>query len=444
MFSEFVDGDVGADVHAAFNFDAEFAQYVDFSLDDVLFEFIGRNTVSEHSAGTRVLFKHGGLVSFRRKIVCTGKSSRSRADDCDFFGPLLIDVRRNDDFGNESRFRVQVLFRDELLDVVDCDGFVDGAPCAGGFATLIADASADCGERIVLFDKFQRFPVLAFFGFSYVALNRDVSGTCNLTRRRTRFVAVDAVVVAVIFVPLVGSPAEIVGEFVLRIFDFALFRAKFLSEFYRSGGAVFHALAARHAFVFFNPCDVRASGHIRRVEKLRRTQSVADIDIAVADCENLVFAVDIRDLMYETVLFGVFQNLHCLVVSDIAAFARFAAVIRHIADTDAPFFTAVAATFAQFRPAVTARTNAYAKVTFVLFEPIRNMLDIHCAVFHLDCFLDGDNVHTDSRASRGNHRRDHCQGKIRHTLEEHREFRMIVKLLLYHVREFRRTGNEHR
>lgn len=145
---------------------------------------------------------------------------------------------------------MQVLFRDELLDVVDCNGFVDGAPCAGGFATLIADASADCGERIVLFDKFQRFPVLAFFGFSYVALNRDVSGTCNLTRRRTRFVAVDAVVVAVIFVPLVGSPAEIVGEFVLRIFDFALFRAKFLSEFYRAGGAVFHALAARHAFVF--------------------------------------------------------------------------------------------------------------------------------------------------------------------------------------------------
>ena len=71
------------------------------------------------------------------------------------------------------------------------------------------------------------------------------------------------------------------------------------------------------------------------------------------------------------------------------------------------------------------------------------MLDVHGAVFHLDCFLDGNNVHADACASRRNHRRDHSQRQIGHALEEHCKFGMFVKLLLYHVCELGRAGHEH-
>ena len=269
-------------------------------------------------------------------------------------------------------------------------------------------------------------------------------GACRLARRRTGFVAVDTVVVSVVLVPLVRSPGEVVGKFVFGIFDFALLCAKFLSEFDCACWAILYAFAASDAFVFFNASDICASRHVGGVEKLGCTQCVADIDVAVADCKNLVFAVDVGDLVNKTVLLCVAENLHCFFIGDIASLARFTAVISHIADADTPLFTAVAATFAELGSSVTAGADSDAEVSFVLFEPIGDMLDVHGAVFHLDCFLDGNDVHADACASRRNHRRDHSQRKIRHTLEEHRKFGMLVKLLLYHVGEFRRTGNEHR
>ena len=177
---------------------------------------------------------------------------------------------------------------------------------------------------------------------------------------------------------------------------------------------------------------------------MRGAKRVADVDVAVADCEDFVLAVDVGDLVNKAVLFRIAKDLHSLVVGDVAAFAGFAAVVRHIADTYTPFFTTVAAAFAEFGSAVTARADTYAEVSLILFEPVGNMLDVHSAVFHLDCFFDGDNVHTDACASRGHHRGDHSQGKIGHTLEEHCKFGMFVKLLLDHIRKFGRAGNEHR
>ena len=442
--SQLVESDVFAHVDSRLELDSEFTQHVDFRFDDVLFEFVGRNAISEHTAKALVLFEHGGFVSLRGEIIRAAESRGACADDGNLLAPLFVNVGRNDDFGNISRFRVQILLCDELLDVVDCDGFVYRSARASRFATLVADASANRREGIVFLDERKSVAVFAFFCLAYVALNRNVRGACDLARRRTRFIAVDAVFISVIFVPFVGAPAEIVGKLVFGIFDFALLGAKFLSEFDCACGAGFHAFATSDAFVFFNSCDVGASGHVGSVEKLRRAQCIADVDVAVADCKNLVFAVDVCDLMHETVLFRVAQNLHCLVVGYIATFARFTAVVRHIADADAPFFTAVAATFAELGSAVATRTDAHAEMSFVFFEPIGNVLDVHRAVFHFDCFLDGNDVHTDSRASRRNHRSDHRQGKIGHSLKEHRKFGMVVKLLLYHIGKLRGTRNEHR
>lgn len=84
--------------------------------------------------------------------------------------------------------------------------------------------------------------------------------------------------------------------------------------------------------------------------------------------------------MNKTVLLCVAENLHCLVVGDVATLACFAAVVRHIADADTPLFTAVAATFAELGSSVTAGADSDAEVSFVLFEPIGDMLDVHGAV----------------------------------------------------------------
>ena len=266
--SQFVESDVFADVHAGLEFNAEFTENIDFRFDDVFFKFVGRNTVGEHTAEFFVLFKHGGFVTLGCEIVCARKSCRACADDCDLLAPLFVNVGRNDHFGNVSGLCVQILFCNEFLDVVDCDCFVNSSARAGCFATLVADATADCRERVVLLDESKSFSVFAFFCFADITLNSNVCGASNLARRRTCLVAVDTVVVAIIFVPFIRTPTEIVGKFVLRILDFALLGAKLLSEFDCACGAIFDAFAASHAFVFFNLCDVCASGHIRSVEKL--------------------------------------------------------------------------------------------------------------------------------------------------------------------------------
>ena len=231
MFSQLVDSDVFADVDACLELYAEFTQNVDFRFDDVFFEFVGRNTVCKHTTEFFVLFEHGWFVTLRCKIVCARKSRRACADDCYLLRPLFVNVGRNDDFGDESRFRVQILLCDKLLDCVDGHCLVNRSSGAGCLATLVADTTADCGERIVLLDEFESLSVLALFCFADITLNCDVRRASRFARR---FVAVDTVVIPVILIPLVRTPTEVVGKFVLGIFDFALLGAKFLTEFDRA------------------------------------------------------------------------------------------------------------------------------------------------------------------------------------------------------------------
>lgn len=257
--SQLIESDVFADVHAGLEFNAEFTENIDFRFDDVFFEFVGRDAVGEHAAEFFVLFKHGGFVALGCEIVCARKSRRACADDCDLLAPLFVNVGRNYHFGNVSGLCVQILLCNEFLDIVDCDSLINSSARASRLATLVADATADCRERVVLLDESKSFSVFAFFCFADVTLNCDVSRASNLARRSTRFIAVDAVVVAVVFIPLVRTPAEIVGKLVLWILDFALLGAKFLSEFDCACGAIFDAFAASHAFVLLHSCHEGAS-----------------------------------------------------------------------------------------------------------------------------------------------------------------------------------------
>ena len=105
-----------------------------------------------------------------------------------------------------------------------------------------------------------------------------------------------------------------------------------------------HALAAGHTFLLIHLRDVSGTGHVRRVKKLRSAQCIAYIHITVTDGEDLVGAVDVRDLVNETVLFRLPENFKRLFLRDIASvlLSRHH-IIRDIAHRHAPSLRIVGA-----------------------------------------------------------------------------------------------------
>ena len=112
------------------------------------------------------------------------------------------------------------------------------------------------------------------------------------------------VVVLIVRAPHVLAPVVVVRQRLLRIRHRAGLGAQLLAQLHRTGGTVFHAPAAGHALVRLHPGHIGAAGHIGSVEQLAGAQGVADVDVAVADAENLLFAVDVGDLMDEAVVLG--------------------------------------------------------------------------------------------------------------------------------------------
>ena len=336
------------------------------------------------------------------------------------------------------------MFGDEFLDGVDGHGLVHRAARAGVLAAAVADAAADGGEGVLPLDEFQGFPVLALGRLFEIALYGDVGGAGGLTRCRAGGVAVDAVFVAVVLVPFLRAPLGGVGQLLLGVFDFALRRAEFLTQLDRAGRTVFHAAAAGHAVRLVHFRHIGAARQVGRIEELGRAQGVADFDVAVANGENLAFAVHVRNLMHIAVVFGAAQDFHGLVVGNRPAASRLAAVVGHVAHGDAPVAVVVRATLVELLAAVAARTDRGADMAFVTFEPIGYMFDIHRLVLHRNGFFHGNDVHTDARAALRNHGRYFFQRQERHPFKEHRQLRMPVHEVGVHVRIFRRARHEER
>ena len=259
-----------------------------------------------------------------------------------------------------------------------------------------------------------------------------------------RRIAVDPVLVPVVFIPLGRTPLDGVRKFMLGILDLAVGGAQFLAQLHGAGGAILDAAAAGDALLLLHPGDIGAPGHVGRIEQLGGPQSVADLDVAVADGEDLSFAVDVGDLVHETVVLRFLQDGHGLIVGDVVSTSRFPEVIRHVPHADAPVAVVVGAAFVQLLAAVAAGTDAHADMAFIPLEPIGNVLDVHGLVLHGDGLFHRDDMHTDAGAAHGHHRRNLFQRKEGHPLEEHRQLRMLVHELDVHVRVFGRSGNEHR
>ena len=112
-----------------------------------------------------------------------------------------------------------------------------------------------------------------------------------------------------------------------RILDGAVLRAQFLPKTNGAGRTCFNTLAAGYALfgiAFRGVCRCRK---IRRVEELGCAQGIANADGTVADTEDLVFAVDICDLVDISAVFRFLKNLHGLFVGNIVAMTGFTTVI---------------------------------------------------------------------------------------------------------------------
>ena len=71
---------------------------------------------------------------------------------------------------------MQLLLRDEFLDLVDGNGAVNAAAGAGLLAAAVADVAADGGERVLFFDKLERVHVAAFSSHADIDLDGNMRG----------------------------------------------------------------------------------------------------------------------------------------------------------------------------------------------------------------------------------------------------------------------------
>ncbi len=133
-----------ADLDACPELHAHLPEYVDLGIDDVLFQAEGGDAQGEHAAETGLFLQHRDVVAVQGQVIGAGQARGAGAHDGDLLAVIVPLLRY------EARRGVELLVRDELLDLVDGDGIVYVAPGALELAAAVADASADCGQGFSL------------------------------------------------------------------------------------------------------------------------------------------------------------------------------------------------------------------------------------------------------------------------------------------------------
>ena len=229
----------------------------------------------------------------------------------------------------------------------------------------------------------------------------------------------------------------------MRILDGAFLGAELLAEADGAGRAGLNTLAAGDALLGVGLCGVCGSGKVGGIEKLGGTQSVADADCAVADTEDLVLAVDVGYLVNIALVLGLLEDLHCLFIGDVAAVVGLAAVVGKVADADAPFALDIARAFAADALLLTAGADGNADVSFVLLQPVAQMLDGQGFALGRYSLLNGNNMHAYACASGRYKLGDACQGQVCHALKEVCGLGVHIGLLRVYHHDLSAAGNEH-
>ena len=229
----------------------------------------------------------------------------------------------------------------------------------------------------------------------------------------------------------------------VRILDGAFLGAELLAETDSAGRAGLDALAAGNTLLRVALSHVGGGGQVRRVEQLRGAQRIAYADGTIADAEDLVFAVDIRDLVDIAAIFRLLEDLHRLFIGDVMAMVRLAAVVGKIADADAPFALDVAGALAADALLLAAGAHAHADMSLILLQPVGQVLDRQRLALGRDRLFDRNDVHADTGASGRHHFGDAGQRQIGHALKEIGRLREHIRLLGIDHHDLGAAGDEH-
>ena len=273
-----------------------------------------------------------------------------------------------------------------------------------------------------------------------------MSGASRLARRGAGLVRLDTVIVAVVGRPLGVVPLGGIGQLLARILGHLsarLFAAELLAQLSGTGRAHLNAATAGHALVLLDLGDIGRARQVGRVEQLRGAQGIAHVDVAVADGEDLVLAVDVGDLVHKAVVLGLAQDVVDLLARHIVAAVGLNHIVGHIAHGDAPVGGVVGAALAHHATARAAAAGTSGILALVFVEPMLDMLNRHRGARGVNGLLDRNDVHADTGASGRHHRRGLGQRPLGRLLKELGIDRMLLELAHAHVEELGRTRHQH-
>ena len=443
--AQLVERHITTDLHAIAELGTHQANDLDLGLNDVLLQLKAGNAVGEHAARALVFLEDDGLVALLGQIESAGQAGRTGTDD----GDLLIkaaSARRRHHGRDVAGRGIQIALGDELLDLVDGHGGVHTAAGAGVLAAAVAHTAADSGQRVLALDERQRLVIATLSRELQIALNGNVRGAGRLAGSGAGLMRLDAVVVAVVGRPLGVVPLGGIGQLLARILGHlsaGLFAAELLAQLGGAGRTHLDAATAGHALVLLDLSDIGRARQVGRVEQLRGAQGVAHVDVAVADGEDLVLAVDISDLVHKAVVLGLAQDVVTLVAGHVMATIGLNHVVGHIAHGDAPIGRVVGAALTHHATARAAAAGAVGIFAIVFVEPMLDMLDRHRGARGVDGLLDRNDVHADAGASGRHHRRGLGQRSLGRLLKELGIDRVLLELAHAHVEELGRTRHQH-
>ena len=443
--AQLVERHVATDFHAIAELGTHQANDLDLGLDDILLQLKAGNAVGEHAARALVLLEHDGLVALLGQVESAGQAGRTGTDD----GDLLVEAagtRRGHHRWDIAGRGIQIALGDELLDLVDGHGLVHAAAGAGILAAAIAHTAADSGQRVLALDERQRLVIATLSRELQIALNGNMRGAGRLAGSGAGLMRLDAVVVAVVGRPLGVVPLGGIGQLLARILGHlsaGLFAAELLAQLGGAGRTHLNAATAGHALVLLDLGDIGRARQVGRVEQLRGAQGVAHVDVAVADGEDLVLAVDVGDLVHKAVVLGLAQDVVNLVAGHVMATIGLDHVVGHIAHSDAPIGRVVGAALAHHATARAAAAGAGGILTLVFVEPVLDMLNRHRGARGVDGLLDRNDMHADAGTTGRHHRRGLGQRSLRRLLKELGIDRVLLELAHAHVEKLGGTRHQH-
>ena len=392
-----------------------------------------------------VLLEYDGLVALLGQIEGTGQAGRTGTDN----GNLLIEAasaRRRHHRWDIAGRGIQIALGDKLLDLVDGHGGVHTAAGAGILTAAVAHTAADGGQRVLTLDERQCLVIATLSRELQIALNGNVRGAGRLAGSGAGLMRLDTVVVAVVGRPLGVIPFGGVGQLLARILGHlsaGLFAAELLAELGGAGRAHLNAATAGNALVLLDLGDIGRARQVGRVEQLRGAQGITHVDVAVADSEDLVLAVNVGDLVHKAVVLGLAQDVVDLVARHVMAAVGLNHIVGHIAHGNAPVGGVVGAALTHHATARAAAAGAGGIFAIVFVEPMLDMLDRHRRARGVDGLLDRNDVHADAGASGRHHRRGLGQRSLGRLLKELGIDRVLLELAHAHVEELGGTRHQH-